>query len=52
MSDVRGADGDGDRAPYPLPVRAPAGFVGFAFDPDDGKDQDGSHAIAWSAIHG
>ena len=29
-----------------------AGFVGFAFDPDNGKDQYGSHAIAWSAIHG
>ena len=29
-----------------------AGFVGFAFDPDNGKDQHGSHAIAWSAIHG
>jgi hypothetical protein len=27
-----------------------AGFVGVAFDPDNGKDQYGSKAIAWSAI--
>jgi hypothetical protein len=29
-----------------------AGFVVVVFDPDDGKDQDGSHAFAWRAIHG
>ena len=28
-----------------------AGFVGIAFNPDNGKDQYGSQAIAWSAIH-
>jgi hypothetical protein len=33
----------------PAPV---AGFFGFAFDADNGKDQDGSEAIAGSAIHG
>jgi hypothetical protein len=27
-----------------------AGFVGLAFDPDDGKDQDRPHAFAWYAI--
>ena len=31
---------------------APAGFIGFAFDPDNGKDQDRSHVFARSAIHG
>jgi hypothetical protein len=31
---------------------AAAGLVGRAFDPDDGQDQDGCHAYAWSAIHG
>ena len=37
----------------PLFRSAPvAGFVGFAFDADNGKDQHGSQAIAWSAIHG
>jgi hypothetical protein len=30
---------------------APADFV-LPLDPDDGKDQDGSHAVAWSSIHG
>jgi hypothetical protein len=29
-----------------------AGLDGFAFDPDNGKDQYGSQAIAWSADHG
>jgi hypothetical protein len=29
-----------------------AGFAGFAFDADNRKDQYGSEAIAWSAIHG
>ena len=29
---------------------APAALVGWSFDPDNGKDQYGSHAIAWSAI--
>jgi hypothetical protein len=29
---------------------ATAGFIGVAFDPDDGKDQDGPHASAWRAI--
>jgi hypothetical protein len=28
-----------------------AGLVGIAFNPDNGKDQYGSQAIAWSAIH-
>jgi hypothetical protein len=28
-----------------------AGLVGGAFNPDNGKDQYGSEAIAWSAIH-
>jgi hypothetical protein len=31
---------------------AATGFIAIAFDADDGKDQDGSHAFAWSAIHG
>jgi hypothetical protein len=31
---------------------AAAGFIAFAFDPDDRKDQDGRHAFAWSATHG
>jgi hypothetical protein len=31
---------------------APAALVGWTFDPDNGKDQYGSHAIAWSAIQG
>jgi hypothetical protein len=31
---------------------AVAGFIAFAFDPDDGKDQDGPHAFAWRTIHG
>ena len=31
---------------------AVAGFVGVTLDPDDGQDQDGSHAFAWSAIDG
>jgi hypothetical protein len=30
---------------------APADFV-LALDPDDRKDQDGSHTVAWSAIQG
>jgi hypothetical protein len=29
---------------------AAAGLVGVTFDSDDGKDQDGSRAFAWSAI--
>src|ERR1700692_2030755 len=29
-----------------------AGFLVVVFDPNDGKDQDGSHAFAWRAIHG
>ena len=29
-----------------------AGFIVVMFDSDDGKDQDGSHAFAWRAIHG
>jgi hypothetical protein len=33
----------------PAPV---AGFAGFTFDADNGKDQHGSQAIAWSAIDG
>ena len=28
-----------------------AGLVGVAFNPDNGKDQYGSKAFAWSAIH-
>jgi len=28
-----------------------AGFVGVAFDADNGEEQYGSQAIAWSAIH-
>jgi hypothetical protein len=32
----------------PAPV---AGFTGFALNADNGKDQYGSQAIAWSAIH-
>jgi len=28
-----------------------AGFTGFALNADNGKDQYGSQAIAWSAIH-
>jgi hypothetical protein len=31
---------------------ATAGFIGVAFDPDDGEDQDDPHAFAWSPIHG
>jgi hypothetical protein len=30
---------------------APTALVGRTFNPDNGKDQDGSHAIARSAIH-
>jgi hypothetical protein len=29
-----------------------AGFIVVMFDPNDGKDQDGSHAFARRAIHG
>jgi hypothetical protein len=37
----------------PLFRSAPvAGFDGGTFDADNGKDQHGSQAIAWSAIHG
>jgi len=28
-----------------------AGVVGFAVDPDNGKDQQGSQPLAWRAIH-
>jgi hypothetical protein len=31
---------------------ATVGSIGLAFDPDDGKDQQGSHVFAGSAIHG
>ena len=31
---------------------ATAGFLRLTFDPDDGKDQDGTHAFARGAIHG
>jgi hypothetical protein len=31
---------------------ATAAFIALAFDPDDGKDQDGPHSLAGSAIHG
>ena len=31
---------------------ATVGFVRFAFDPYDRKDQEGSHAFEWGAIHG
>jgi hypothetical protein len=31
---------------------ASAALVDWTFDPDNGKDQYGSHAIAWSAIQG
>jgi hypothetical protein len=31
---------------------AAAGFVDLALDPDNGKDHDGRHAFAWSAIRG
>jgi hypothetical protein len=31
---------------------ASAALVGWTFDPDNGKDQYGSHAIAWSAMRG
>jgi hypothetical protein len=30
---------------------AAAGFIGLAVDPDDGKNQDGAHAIARSGVH-
>jgi hypothetical protein len=29
-----------------------AGFVGLALDPDDGKNQNSTHAFARSAVHG
>src|SRR5689334_15271337 len=29
-----------------------AGFAGLTFDADNGEDQHGSQAFAWSAIHG
>jgi hypothetical protein len=31
---------------------ATVGFIGFAFDPHDGKDQEGSHAFEWGGING
>jgi hypothetical protein len=31
---------------------AAAGLIGFALDPDNGEDQNDTHALAWSAIRG
>ena len=31
---------------------ATAGFIGVAFDPDDGENQYDPDAFAWSPIHG
>jgi hypothetical protein len=31
---------------------ATAGFIGVAFDPNDGENQYDPHAFAWSPIHG
>jgi hypothetical protein len=45
------AGDDGAQGPYLFRSAATAGFIESAFDPDNGKNQNGCHAFAGSAIH-